>query len=176
MKPGRVSSAERDPPPIVCLASSTRTERPARASTIAAARPLGPAPTTTASGTRLVGAEQSLHAAGGRPDRVERRTDRRGVPYVAPLRPLALLVDAHDVRLDLAIGLAEVRCDARERVVPEAVLLLVAAHRQAQLEDRIRRAHQDLRLGDRLALVLARAERDPAREHVALRGHQRERL
>ena len=48
-KPGSVSSAERDPPPIVSAASSTRTERPARARAIAAARPFGPEPTTTAS-------------------------------------------------------------------------------------------------------------------------------
>src|SRR5947207_14477306 len=48
-KPGRVSSAERAPPPIVAFASQTRTEHPARASVIAAARPFGPEPTTTAS-------------------------------------------------------------------------------------------------------------------------------
>src|SRR5262249_38092818 len=47
-KPGRVSSAERVPPPSLEAASSTRTERPARARVMAAARPLGPAPTTTA--------------------------------------------------------------------------------------------------------------------------------
>ena len=41
-KPGSVSSAERAPPPIVSLASSTSTERPARASAIAAASPFGP--------------------------------------------------------------------------------------------------------------------------------------
>jgi hypothetical protein len=39
----------RVPPPIVSCASTTRTERPAWASVIAAARPFGPAPTTTAS-------------------------------------------------------------------------------------------------------------------------------
>src|SRR5262249_21542477 len=48
-KPGRVSAAERVPPPISSRASSTSTEQPARASWTAAARPLGPAPTTTAS-------------------------------------------------------------------------------------------------------------------------------
>ena len=37
------------PPPIVLDDSRTNTERPARANTIAAARPLGPEPTTTAS-------------------------------------------------------------------------------------------------------------------------------
>src|SRR5947207_14409658 len=48
-KPGSVSSAERAPPPIVAFASQTTTEHPARASVIAAARPFGPEPTTTAS-------------------------------------------------------------------------------------------------------------------------------
>ncbi len=50
-KPGRVSSSDRHPPPAVASASSTTTESPARASVIAAASPLGPAPTTTASVT-----------------------------------------------------------------------------------------------------------------------------
>src|SRR4051794_32909583 len=48
-KPGSVSSALRHPPPGVELASNTTTLRPARARKIAAVRPLGPAPTTTAS-------------------------------------------------------------------------------------------------------------------------------
>src|SRR5215207_1785008 len=48
--PGSVSSAERTPPPTVSTASTTRTERPAWASVIAAASPLGPEPTMTASG------------------------------------------------------------------------------------------------------------------------------
>ena len=47
--PGSVSSAERVPPPIVSACSSTSTDRPACASAMAAARPLGPEPTTTAS-------------------------------------------------------------------------------------------------------------------------------
>src|SRR6185312_15036394 len=48
--PGKVSSAERTPPPIVGSASSTSTFRPARAISIAAARPFGPDPITIASG------------------------------------------------------------------------------------------------------------------------------
>jgi hypothetical protein len=47
--PGRVSSAERAPPPIVVEASSTVTLRPVRASMIAAVSPFGPEPITTAS-------------------------------------------------------------------------------------------------------------------------------
>src|SRR5438093_10809360 len=50
MNPGSVSSAERPPPPIVRSASKTITFLPARARTMAAARPFGPDPTTTASG------------------------------------------------------------------------------------------------------------------------------
>src|SRR3954454_22141931 len=50
MQPGNVTSAERSPPPSVSAASRRTTERPARAIVIAAASPLGPAPTTTASG------------------------------------------------------------------------------------------------------------------------------
>src|SRR5262249_25247498 len=43
------SSAERTPPPGVSDPSRTRTDHPSRASATAAASPLGPAPTTTAS-------------------------------------------------------------------------------------------------------------------------------
>src|SRR5947209_20351363 len=49
MKPGRVSWAERAAPPIVSFAATSRVDRPARASVMAADSPLGPAPTTTAS-------------------------------------------------------------------------------------------------------------------------------
>ena len=48
-KPGSVSSTDRVPPPTVPAASTSRTERPACARVMAAARPLGPAPTTMAS-------------------------------------------------------------------------------------------------------------------------------
>ena len=50
-EPGRVNSAERSPPPMVGCASYTRTDRPARASVIAAASPFGPDPMTRASVT-----------------------------------------------------------------------------------------------------------------------------
>ena len=48
-KPGSVSSSEREPPPARSAASTTRTEAPSVARVIAAASPLGPAPTMTAS-------------------------------------------------------------------------------------------------------------------------------
>ena len=46
---GSVSSAERAPPPMVSFASTRRTDLGFRFSVMAAASPLGPAPTTTAS-------------------------------------------------------------------------------------------------------------------------------
>src|SRR5438552_11845617 len=49
-KPGRVSSADLQPPPTVRSASKTVTFHPACASAIAAARPFGPEPITIASG------------------------------------------------------------------------------------------------------------------------------
>lgn len=48
-KPGNVNSAERAPPPTVGLPSSTNTDKPACCKRMAAARPFGPEPTTTAS-------------------------------------------------------------------------------------------------------------------------------
>ena len=48
-KPGRVSSFVRMPPPIVSPASRRRTDRFSLAMVMAAASPLGPDPTTTAS-------------------------------------------------------------------------------------------------------------------------------
>src|SRR6059058_1138322 len=51
MKPGAVTSADLTAPPGVSAASSTRTDQPASARTLAATRPLGPEPITTASVT-----------------------------------------------------------------------------------------------------------------------------
>ena len=50
MKPGRVSSDDLSPPPMVDCASRSTVLSPALASVMAAARPLGPEPTTMASG------------------------------------------------------------------------------------------------------------------------------
>ena len=49
IKPGRVSSADRAPPPIVSFASRTQTDRPERAISMAADNPFGPDPITIAS-------------------------------------------------------------------------------------------------------------------------------
>jgi hypothetical protein len=48
MKPGSVNSADRVPPPICDAASKIVVRYPARVSSIAAVRPLGPDPMTTA--------------------------------------------------------------------------------------------------------------------------------
>src|SRR5262249_19683162 len=53
-KPGSVSSADLAPPPIVAERSYAVTAYPARASTIAALRPLGPDPTTVARSPAMV--------------------------------------------------------------------------------------------------------------------------
>src|ERR687898_1490226 len=71
MNPGSVSSADRQPPPMVAPASMTWTDRPARASVIAAASPFGPAPMITAS-----------NDSGIRPrDAGERPGERLGHPH-----------------------------------------------------------------------------------------------
>ena len=59
-----------------------------------------------------------------------------------------------------------------------ALDLLAFVHQhEPQLVERIGGTHQDLRLRAGHAVgVRERAERDPAREHVALRRHQGERL
>src|ERR671925_1030507 len=143
MKPGRVSSAERHPPPTVFSPSSTTTRRPACARAIAAASPFGPEPTTNASdsGNRAL----APHETRRRPDRVERRANGRTVPDIAPLRPLAPLVDTHDLSIHLGVVL-EVVGQRSERRLPEAVLLAVPAQREAQLEDRVARPHEHLGL------------------------------
>ena len=51
-KPGCVSGSVRAPPPGASFASRTSTRRPARARTMAADKPFGPAPTTIASNSR----------------------------------------------------------------------------------------------------------------------------
>src|SRR5665213_1051673 len=58
-KPGRVSSAVRHAPPTSSAASTTCTARPRSASTMAAASPLGPEPTTTASSGRVTAPARS---------------------------------------------------------------------------------------------------------------------
>src|SRR5919204_4835135 len=63
-------------------------------------------------------------------ERVERGADGGAVPDVPPLRPLAPLVDTDDLRVDLGL-VAEMPRQLRERVLPETVLLLMAAHGQA---------------------------------------------
>src|SRR5688572_3707310 len=48
-KPGKVSPCDRIPPPTVSLPSTSNTDSPVCCSRMAAAKPFGPEPTTTAS-------------------------------------------------------------------------------------------------------------------------------
>ena len=66
LKPSRVSSAVRAPPPIVFADSMTATLSPASVKVMAAHNPLGPLPTTTASNSLTLrsyalGAEERFH-------------------------------------------------------------------------------------------------------------------
>src|SRR5687768_4633910 len=105
-KPGSVSSAVFVPPPTVSAASRTRTDLPLRASSTAAARPFGPAPTITASyssGTSKTGTED-------------------GAPHdLAEVLPLTPAIDEHAVELDRRLD-AKVLREGSERVDPVLVL------------------------------------------------------
>src|SRR5438270_8393058 len=67
VKPGSVSASDRAPPPMVDSASRIPTDLPAPARTRAAANPLGPEPTTTASSGLLAKVDDG--ALGGGVDR-----------------------------------------------------------------------------------------------------------
>src|SRR5690242_17220678 len=105
MNPGRVSSAERVPPPTSSAASYMRTDRPARASSIAAASPLGPAPTTIASSLLMAspgpgrrtsaGRAAAAYPASGGGDGADRHVDGGAVADVARVLPLPAAIDAH---------------------------------------------------------------------------------
>ena len=84
-------------------------------------------------------------------------TASSGSPTSARCSPPATTgaaVDAHDLRVDLGVGDAEVARPAPAASAARMVLLLVPAERQAELEDRVRRAHQDLRLRHRRVVML----------------------
>src|SRR3954471_11170098 len=66
-KPGSVSGSVRTAPPGVSAASSTVTDRPARASRMAAASPFGPAPITTAAALCMSGDPQCELVQHGQP-------------------------------------------------------------------------------------------------------------
>ena len=77
-KPGCTSSALRTAPPTSGWASSTRTDQPRSARRFAATRPLGPAPTTTASWVTPRGARRGRPAVAG--------TRRCASPAAGPAR------------------------------------------------------------------------------------------
>ena len=62
-KPGRVTSADRQPPPGRSATSTTRTDRPARASKTAAVSPFGPLPTTMTSGGESARADTTMRGS-----------------------------------------------------------------------------------------------------------------
>src|SRR5438270_7999125 len=185
MKPGSVRGAEREPPPIVSPASSTRTDLPARAISIAAASPLGPAPTTTASyaGPLIAGSGYCAIPLGERlPDgphrgtgHVQARSDRRVLLDVAPVLPLPLLVD-HDALDGRARLDAEMVCELLQHVQPHAVLGPLAAEHHADFVHRVLRADESLHLRHDDAAGVEGAERDHAVEHVPFGCHERERF
>ena len=164
----------------VSAPSSTVTRRPARASTIAAARPFGPEPTTTASvagsGNRAVAPEHALQRASG-----SARACRASSGWRSCATRCASATTGVACRRTRpgcprrpswskwAASAVSVCCQKRSSC-------LWPPMRQPELEDRVAGAHQHLGLGDRVVVDLGRAEGDPAGEHVALRRHQRERL
>src|SRR3954452_18270047 len=99
MKPGVVTCPLRTAPPTVSSASSSRTSHPASARALAATRPFGPAPMTTAS---AVSADTSLDC--------RRRGCRGGDDLVGPAAPRGALrpaTQAHrDDRTLRPVGLA----------------------------------------------------------------------
>src|SRR5215217_8376761 len=106
-------------------------------------------------------------------DRVEGGAYAGVLPDVPVMAPLQLGVDADQLHLD---RLVDVEMDGQilQGLAPHLVFHLVAAHAEAQLVERIVGAHQNLDLGDGSTLLLEGTERDPTRERVSLRCHQRE--
>ena len=167
---------------------------------MAAARPLGPAPTTIASSdVELAGLgpgrgraptrspRASRRRTGAHPCRVSLRTGavsvRRAERRVALLRtfravaPLAVLVDADDLRLDDGLGDADVPRQVRAGSPRQnRLFMLVAAEHVGDLVERVRRPLECLRLGDRDVAVAIGGEGDPCRQGMAFGGHERERL
>ena len=110
------------------------------ASTIAAARPLGPAPTTTASGTGCL--EPTGASRRGRAPRPCRASNGspRSARRCAISTTGAWKADAYDLGLDLAVVLAECAATARG-VVPEGSSCLWPPIARPS-RDRVRCAHQ----------------------------------
>src|SRR5947209_2664266 len=124
-KPGKVSAAERLPPPTVSRPSTRSTRCPAWARVIAAASPLGPAPTTTASYCRRPASRRSATArlptpaqdAQRRAHHIQAAAQPRVLPDILGLRPLQLRVDAHHLHVDPLMH-AEVRRQGGDGLPP----------------------------------------------------------
>src|SRR5712692_2771763 len=188
MKPGSVSSAERTPPPTSSFASYTATLRLDRAISTAAARPFGPAPTTTASGTRLQVPVEPLGGAAPRVDQVLASAEAVALALVhvivvgLPRGPQGahhlLCLAARDAWIVLALDDQERRADLRDvrQRRPVAIALRVTG-RVAKLArevlaqvtagrvvHRLPRDHADQRDAGRKAL---RGEGEREERHVA---------
>ena len=92
--PGRVSSLVRHPPPGVLAPSMTWTDRPARANVMAAASPLGPDPTTTASNSVTIdwrplvaSADSTAGWTAGRSNNAERHSSAAVPSPDSPIPP-----------------------------------------------------------------------------------------
>src|SRR5579872_3808908 len=192
-KPGRVSSIEREPPPMVSLASYTRTERPARAIVMAAARPFGPAPTTIASyfsvvdmlclhGTPRRASLLSYTFAALAPYPTQRgthsiyRSTHGGImPDIFRVYPLNARVYTNCLHVYRLIHAHRSR-KRLEGVQPEFVFLFIHTETEADFVDGIVGTHQHLGLRYDVTLFFKGAEGDPAGEDMPLWGHQCERF
>src|SRR3990170_8034502 len=127
-----------------------RTRSPARASSMAAARPFGPAPTMTASNRGAVTcgdqAELPADSSGGAspsptqpPNRRRQRRDGhvhgRAVAQVADVAPLATSVDADLLGPDIRRDHADRARQILERLLPEPIVHPVRAKDVAQLDE-----------------------------------------
>ena len=175
--PGSVSSAVAVPPPTCSDRSHTSTERPARASSMAAARPFGPAPTTTASGNPSAAPPER---PGDQANGCSRHIDAGAYPGVVPdvhrLRPLAAAIDADALHRHLArrrpgASRARAACAANAASSLPCPPIVIPSSYIGSLARISTCAWAWV-----IAVLDERAERDPAGEHVPLRCHQRERL
>src|SRR3954468_17776904 len=152
---------------------------------MAAARPLGPAPTTIASiasapppAAAPVTSFAASPTIGELADRCGERStcraDRGAVPDVPPVPPLALAVDADSDSLDHRRCRTRRRREISKRGLPELVVLPVPHDCVREVVERVGRPLEGLCLRDRHVAIAARRERDPRGEGVTFGGHERE--
>src|SRR5579883_2088148 len=102
------------------------------------------------------------------------RADRRVMPDIFGLRPLYPFIDADGLYLYRCFAV-EVFCHLGQRVLPEAILLLMPSEEaQTKFVDRIAGPHQNQRLHDCFVPLGIRAESNPAGENVRSEEHTSE--